>query len=154
MNDSHTLAMNAGLNLASIKQKHERFFNAVYESLDAFLEGYVARFFDMGVAAFWHEEGNTYLEMMGDMTSEVVIVLGAYAEDETVSRVLAVSASTEAAARRESDERGTAGVPAPGEPALVAAPRFTVPGYIPSGDISEYSRSLRQLQNLASIARR
>lgn len=154
MSDSHTLAANAGLDLAAIKQKYERFFDAVYESVDAFLEGYVTRFPDMGVAVFWHEEENTYLEMVGDMTNEVVIVLGAHAENETVSRVLAVSTSAEAAGRRDFEERTAAVAPALVDPELVAAPRFTVPGYIPPGDISEYSRSLRQLRTLASIARR
>lgn len=154
MSDGHTLALNAGLDLASIKQKHERFFDAVYENVDAFLEGYVTRFPYMGLASFWHEEGNTYLEMMGDMTNEIVIVLGAHAEAETVSRVLAVSTSAEAAGRREFEERTASAAPAQVDPELVATPRFTVPGYIPPGDISEYSRSLRQLQSLASIARR
>jgi len=154
MSDSQALAMKAGLDLAAVKLRYERFFDAVYESVDALIEDYVTRFPEMGVAAFWHEEGNTYLEMTGDMTNEVVIILGAHAEAETVARVVAVSGEAEAVRRREFEERTAAAAPAPVDPALVAAPRFTVPGYIPPGDISEYSRSLRRMQSLSSIARR
>lgn len=158
MTNQTSVHLKHGIDVAAVKAKHERFFDEVFAGVEDFVADYVRKAPEYRVAHVWNEDGNTYLDMVGDMTNEIVIIAGLHDESGLVNRACRESNEAMEALYRAHDElRAQRETPEPADDEdteLIAAPRFTTAGYIPPGDLTGYEASLRRHRELASMSRR